>query len=270
MASTEPRAGGSLGGNVEGSITASSEPIDRECQKCRSYLTRALERVGSQPQSLLRALGVASHRNGNSERTTSNRLYEPTANGQGVMISLRNSEGVVGGDLMSPDHMHGDQIPSSASVDAQNANEEDPVTLGRRFTDAATLLADGIRHSAEDLLSDRAVPKGGILSTSPAAEPDQPLESSRKGITTIAIECQKCGSETRAEAGARAYVRGPEPLSIVLCSNRLSSQREVDEALTHELVHIFDVHSRGMNLRDCRQLAYSEVRAAREAECSNR
>jgi hypothetical protein len=30
-----------------------------------------------------------------------------------------------------------------------------------------------------------------------------------------------------------------------------------------------DVHSREMDLRDCRQLAYSEVRAAREAECSS-
>jgi hypothetical protein len=31
-----------------------------------------------------------------------------------------------------------------------------------------------------------------------------------------------------------------------------------------------DAHSRKMNLRDCKQLAYSEVRAAREAECSNK
>jgi hypothetical protein len=31
-----------------------------------------------------------------------------------------------------------------------------------------------------------------------------------------------------------------------------------------------DAHSRKMDLRDCKQLAYSEVRAAREAECSNK
>ncbi len=30
-----------------------------------------------------------------------------------------------------------------------------------------------------------------------------------------------------------------------------------------------DVHSRQMDLRECEQLAYSEIRAAREAECSN-
>ena len=33
--------------------------------------------------------------------------------------------------------------------------------------------------------------------------------------------------------------------------------------------HRIDVHSRQMDLRDCKSLAYSEVRAAREAECSN-
>ena len=31
-----------------------------------------------------------------------------------------------------------------------------------------------------------------------------------------------------------------------------------------------DAHYRKLDLRDCRQLAYSEVRAAREAECRNR
>ena len=93
---------------------------------------------------------------------------------------------------------------------------------------------------------------------------------SSNNVTTIAIECIQCGSDTRAEGGARAFVRGPDPLSIVLCSNRLSSQREVEEVLVHELVHIYDVHSKKMDLRDCRQLAYSEVRAAREAECRNR
>jgi hypothetical protein len=65
---------------------------------------------------------------------------------------------------------------------------------------------------------------------------------------------------------ARAYVRGPNPLSIILCSNRLSSPSEISEVLIHELIHIYDV-SRSMDLQQCRQLAYSEVRAARDAEC---
>ena len=42
---------------------------------------------------------------------------------------------------------------------------------------------------------------------------------------------------------------------------------EMDEIVTHELVHIFDVRHLQLDLRDCETLAYSEVRAAREAEC---
>ena len=41
----------------------------------------------------------------------------------------------------------------------------------------------------------------------------------------------------------------------------------MEEALVHELVHVHDVLVKKLNLRDCHDLAYSEVRAAREAEC---
>lgn len=64
-------------------------------------------------------------------------------------------------------------------------------------------------------------------------------------------------------------MRGPIPLSIILCSNRLSSQSEISEVLVHELVHVYDVFIRNMDLRQCHSLAYSEVRAARDAECDN-
>mmetsp|Transcript_6851 Transcript_6851/g.12223 ORF Transcript_6851/g.12223 Transcript_6851/m.12223 type:complete len:356 (+) Transcript_6851:64-1131(+) len=251
-------------------------PIDRDCQKCLTYLTRALDRVGERPQSLLRALGVISHSDNNV-----NKLYEPTEDGRGVMITLKNNNKEVAahelvshgdgsqlqrrevmlGTEVSIDQGNRDKIPSPAPNDEQHS------ILVRRFTKAATLLADGIRHSAEDVM-----PSGGVLTTSPAAESTQSsqdqVQMPNKDVT-IEISCQTCGSDTRAEAGARAFVRGPVPLSIVLCSNRLSSQREIDEVLVHELIHIYDVHSRKMDLRDCRQLAHSEVRAAREAECSN-
>lgn len=59
------------------------------------------------------------------------------------------------------------------------------------------------------------------------------------------------------------------PLSIILCSNRLSSQSEISEVLVHELVHVYDVFVRGMDLRQCQSLAYSEVRSARDAECGS-
>lgn len=79
------------------------------------------------------------------------------------------------------------------------------------------------------------------------------------------ISCQHCGSEGAAGT-ARAYVQGP-PLGIVLCANRLRSAAEVEESLVHELTHLYDLCVSRKDLRKCEPLAYSEVRAARNAEC---
>jgi hypothetical protein len=86
----------------------------------------------------------------------------------------------------------------------------------------------------------------------------------------LKIECRPC-SNVGPESGARAFVMGPTPLSIVLCSNRLAldSTEEMEQVLVHELLHVYDVRVNRLDLRDCENLAYSEVRAAREAECAN-
>jgi hypothetical protein len=39
---------------------------------------------------------------------------------------------------------------------------------------------------------------------------------------------------------ARAYMEAP-PMSVVLCANRLRDRDEMEEALVHELVHVYDV-----------------------------
>lgn len=70
------------------------------------------------------------------------------------------------------------------------------------------------------------------------------------------------------------FIQGPQPLSIVVCTNRLAKdererRKEMHEILTHELVHVYDVRHLQLDLRDCENLAYSEVRAARQAECAS-
>ena len=303
--------------------------VGRECAKCLSYLTRALDGGGgegtvgimsasssssSRPATLLRALGVISpiheRKNGDSETNydnnnnsnnnrggskndisnNENKFYELTPNGRGVMIRLENnhnkknnnknnnnnSEGSV---CLNKEHDYLQSRESTVGVsrdDAQRQSEQQnqpqpqPQPIHRRLSNAALHLANNIQGSRHIK---------GVLTTSPLSA--LPLSTTHtvqcnsstqdsSSTTTITIECSPCGSDTRAEACARAYVRGPDPLGIVLCSNRLSSQREIEEVLVHELVHIYDVHVRQMDLRDCKQLAYSEVRAAREAECGNR
>lgn len=84
---------------------------------------------------------------------------------------------------------------------------------------------------------------------------------------TIELKCRKCAS-TGPEAGARAFLMGPQPLSVIVCYNRVHSERaEVEEILTHELVHLYDLQTLKLDLQECENLAYSEVRAAKAAEC---
>jgi Peptidase M76 family len=86
---------------------------------------------------------------------------------------------------------------------------------------------------------------------------------------TIELKCRKCAS-TGPEGGARAFLMGPQPLSVILCHNRIDSEpAEINEILTHELTHLYDVQTLQLDLQECESLAYSEVRAAKSAECRN-
>ena len=97
----------------------------------------------------------------------------------------------------------------------------------------------------------------------------QQQQSQSSQPLTIELKCRKCLT-SGPEGGARAFLMGPQPLSIVLCHNRIhSSKEEVQEILTHELVHLYDVQTLQLDLQQCENLAYSEVRAAKAAECRN-
>lgn len=85
--------------------------------------------------------------------------------------------------------------------------------------------------------------------------------------TPIDVLCKVCS--TAAEENARAYLAS-DPLSIVLCSNRLRTKQAIEEALTHELVHAVDYVLERYDFSTCKGLAFSEVRAARDAECNRR
>ena len=121
-----------------------------------------------------------------------------------------------------------------------------------------------------------------ISATSPAIS-----DSLEKENMIIPVECKICSTDpSSTESQCRAYVSSPvvcnsssenesdsnPPLidGIVLCANRLASRQEKEEALLHELVHVYDAYVKRLNLRRCEDLAYSEVRAAREAECNFR
>lgn len=78
------------------------------------------------------------------------------------------------------------------------------------------------------------------------------------------VICRSCGT-FGVERHARAFIT--KHRSIVLCTNRLS-KRAVKEALTHEGIHAYDMDHSGVDFNSCHGIAYSEVRAARGAECA--
>lgn len=279
--------------------------LSAECEACVSYLTRSLDRTGSKQQSLLRALGVVTHQTKSSipggGEAVEEKIYQRSRDGRGILVQLKSKElimpttttyssssvmnkealtstrGAQHDDSTNGERMNGDIIDDKVKQHQSQSIETGHNNTTSTLRNRLTKLVEGIRHSADDIIHHQQQQHhdDSVISTSPNHNHQQHHQSSnvnqnlKPKITTIAIECQSCGSDTRAEAGARAYVKGPEPLSIVLCSNRLSSQREIDEVLLHELIHIYDIKERKLDLTKCNQLAYSEVRAAREAECSN-
>jgi len=86
-------------------------------------------------------------------------------------------------------------------------------------------------------------------------------------LSTMKITCRPCSTHG-PEGGARAVLVDSDPLEIVLCINRLAGKAEIDEVVVHELIHVYDHSTRRCDLTSCEGLAYSEVRAAREAECN--
>lgn len=82
----------------------------------------------------------------------------------------------------------------------------------------------------------------------------------------IKFQCCNCDEKENL----RGYYQ-PSNGNITICSNFVSSAREVNEVTHHELVHAYDYCVKNVtDFRDCDQLACSEIRAASVAECSNR
>lgn len=91
---------------------------------------------------------------------------------------------------------------------------------------------------------------------------DSTMESEHNAHEVIPLVCRRC-SWIGPESKARAFVT--DPSSIVFCQGRCEENLEM--ILVHELTHMYDIRLLQKNLRDCRDLAYSEIRAANFAEC---
>lgn len=82
----------------------------------------------------------------------------------------------------------------------------------------------------------------------------------------IDIRCRKCDENGPEGKHARAFLQ-TGPVEVVLCSNRLKASA-LREVIVHEGTHAYDFSNGRCDFDTCMGLAYSEVRAARDAECA--
>ena len=166
--------------------------LNKECQRCLSYLTNALKQPGK-TQSLLKALGAVrppssavsrnaadTTVNGNAT-TSSSQMYQLTSDRRGVVLHL--------------DSRHAIHSPVMDATDRIQPR----ISLQKRLTNAASRMVYG----ATGAESNASGESGAVLTTSPKQGEIMHKQEMPKE-TTITIECMECGSETRAEAGGES------------------------------------------------------------------
>lgn len=200
---------------------------ESDCNVCAKLLqTVLLHTTSSRPRKLLESLNPTA--------------WRPTPNGIQVEIPSPKTEPT----------RHWDQVKrGSGDTQAENfAGFEGPVVLARRLTSQLAFSSKAELNPSN------------IVHTQNKEE-----QSTSQPKEWLSIVCREC-SNTGPEGNARAFITGPTPISVVICTNR-SGVAEMEEILVHELVHVYDVRKLQLDLRSCENLAYSEVRAAKHAEC---
>jgi hypothetical protein len=217
-----------------------------QCEKCMKNLTAALKAVGSKTQTLFSSMGV------NVTEST----FQNNNNSVTVQLKQINSTDTINGTFNRDD---------SRGFGGRETDNISQITNAETTIETDTMFTKLKRKFTKQIHSRITTnPKQITVATSAS---DSSTDFSNPSLS-LEIICKKCGN-SGPEGGARAFVRGPDPLSIVLCSNRLFSREDIEQVLVHELIHVFDVHIRKWDLTNCYTLAKSEIRAAREAECAS-
>lgn len=162
-----------------------------------------------------------------------------------------------------------------AAAKAQQQRQPSPTTKAATTAQSAQSVQSA--QAAESAQSAQA--PQGPHSTESTESAESSAETADATSLSLAIRCCDCSQMNRslgAGFSARAYFSAAhvedaapsERPTVNLCVENLRGGRaEVAEALVHEMVHAYDHCARGRDLTACEQLACSEVRAAREAEC---
>lgn len=80
------------------------------------------------------------------------------------------------------------------------------------------------------------------------------------------VTCRKC--DDIKEKGAKAFIVSGNPMEVVVCLNRGGNPEDIATSLTHEMIHAYDYILNRCDFNTCKGLAFTEVRAAKYAECN--
>eukprot|EP01035_Chromulina_nebulosa_P036363 gene36363-48982_t len=100
------------------------------------------------------------------------------------------------------------------------------------------------------------------------------IELEKRRPNSVMIQCDECKS-SGVESRARGFLVNGNPLKIIVCANKInfdsanSGKEVIKEIVLHELVHANDYRTNVCDFSTCEGLAYTEVKAARAAECAS-
>mmetsp|Transcript_19425 Transcript_19425/g.45944 ORF Transcript_19425/g.45944 Transcript_19425/m.45944 type:complete len:425 (+) Transcript_19425:132-1406(+) len=254
------------------------------CSPCERLLRQVLEQSESRPHTLLA--------NMTSTATTTNKpRLEWRATPNGIQVKIPTEESLPHIPLHRRRWTRIQPPPSEAQPQQQEASttrKGKTTTSSLPFAQLFQATSSSFSALADEppALTKTTAASNSSATSKPTTADRQPCAASTATSDTAAtttttpntttewmnVSCEVC-PWTGPKGNARAFVNGPHPLDIVICSNRLRFQdgklarQEMEEMMTHELVHVYDARQLQLDLRDCENLAYSEVRAAREAEC---
>lgn len=221
-----------------------SPSMMKSCIQCQDWVTMALSNVSSRPQQLLNSMGfhlLRDQETGNFSVSNIRANNSTSKEPRSVQRWLSSRDGVRESmDRIGVHSQHSrDFIPEDKNV-ATNTS-----------SNSRALMASSVEAKEDQLQPHHPGINNSFVSSHRNDGGCIVAKSSTKfnrEKNNMEISCTTCSDEG-PEGAARAYVKGPNPLCIVLCANRLSSKEEVEEVLVHELMHVYDVRVREMDLR---------------------
>jgi Peptidase M76 family len=284
------------------SISDSSSDLPKkspECASCIRLLQHVLSNTDSKPARLLQSMSLPMATASNAQQQQQQQqhqqqlLFQPAPNGVIVQIPVEQKipNTTTTTSTLLPSRPENNTLPASSEP------------LLRRFTRGWNTSAT-TKTTASSATTTAATPTAvsPVLATSAASLRYQPQ------LEGMSLQCRHCGStgpegnarafvmgptplsivvcHNRLQHNNGQYAFKASSFFAPFSSSRTESKAtaatdankthqfstaavaEMSEILTHELTHIYDVRQLHLDLTSCQDLAYSEVRAAREAECA--